>query len=221
MLPASLSRNDQQVPAPRSVPPGTPKVTALRRARPGAVLVEVDGRPWRTIPDRVVVSCGLAAEVELTRPLLRHLRAELRDAEALAAAGRVLRRRDVSRRALEESLARVGVRAGARERAVTTLTGVGALDDHRLAQRRAASLAERGWGDAAIRVRLEGEGLAPEHVETALAELTPESERAARLVARVPNPRRAWNLLARRGFDPETVTTAVAPLDEDDPSGLG
>ena len=45
------------------------------------MLLEVDGRPWRTVPDRVVVRCGLAADVELTRPLLRHLRAELRDAD--------------------------------------------------------------------------------------------------------------------------------------------
>jgi SOS response regulatory protein OraA/RecX len=152
---------------------------------------------------------------------LRRLRAELRDAEALTAASRVLRRRDVSRRALDERLARAGVQAGARERAVTTLTEAGALDDHRLAERRAAGLAERGWGDAAIRARLEGEGLAPEHVEMALAELAPEAERAARLVTLAPDPRKAWNLLARRGFDPETVATAVAPLDEDDPSWLG
>jgi SOS response regulatory protein OraA/RecX len=181
----------------------------------------VDGRPWRAVPDRVVVSCGLAADVELTRPLLRRLRAELRDAEARAAAGRVLRRRDVSRRALEERLARAGVHAGPRGRAVMALAEAGALDDHRLAERRAAALAERGWGDAAIRARLEGEGLASEHAETALAQLPPESERAARLVAGVHDPPKAWNLLARRGFDLETVTVAVTPLDEGAPSGLG
>jgi regulatory protein len=181
----------------------------------------VDGRPWRAVPDRVVVTCGLAAGVELTRPLLRRLRAELREAEALVAASRVLRRRDVSRHTLEQRLAHAGVHAGPRERAVTALAEAGALDDHRLAERRAVALAERGWGDAAIRVRLEGEGLSSEHVEAALPQLPPETERAARLVARIPDPRKAWNLLARRGFDAETVAAAVAPLDEDDPSGLG
>jgi SOS response regulatory protein OraA/RecX len=181
----------------------------------------VDGRPWRTVPDRAVVSCGLSAGVELTRPLLRRLRAELRDAEALAAASGVLRRRDVSRRALDERLATAGVLAGPRGRAVTALAESGALDDRRLADRRASSLAERGWGDDAIRMRLEGEGLEPEDVQAAVAQLAPESERAARLVAHVPDPRKAWNLLARRGFDPEIVAGAVAPLDERGPSGLG
>jgi SOS response regulatory protein OraA/RecX len=180
----------------------------------------VDGHPWRTVPDRVVVSLGLAAEVELTRPLMRRLRAELRDAEALAAASRVLKRRDVSRRRLEERLARAGVHPGPRERAVTALAEAGALDDRRLAERRTVVLAERGWGDAAIRARLEGEGFAFEHVETALAQLAPESERAARLVAG-QDPRKAWNLLSRRGFDLEAVAEAVAPLDEGDRGGLG
>jgi SOS response regulatory protein OraA/RecX len=181
----------------------------------------VDGRPWRTVPDRVVVSCGLAADVELTRPILRRLRAELRDAEALAAAGRVLRRRDVSRHALEERMMRAGMQAGARERALNALAQAGALDDQRLAERRAAALTERGWGDAAIRLRLEGEGLRPDDVETAIGHLSPESERAARLVARTPDRRKAWSLLARRGFDPEVVAEAIPPLDGDDPGGLG
>jgi SOS response regulatory protein OraA/RecX len=181
----------------------------------------VDGRPWRTVPDGVVVSCGLATGVELTRPLLRRLRADLREAEALAAASRVLRRRDVSRHALEQRLAHAGVHAGPRERAVTALAEAGALDDRRLAERRASALAERGWGDAAIRVRLEGEGLPAEDVEAAIEQLLPESERATRLVARTTDPRKAWNLLARRGFDAETVAAAVTPLDEGDPGGLG
>ena len=67
---------------------------------------------------------------------------------------------------------RAGVQSGARERAVTALARAGALDDQRLAERRAASLAERGWGDAAIRLRLEGEGLRPDVVETAIAHLS-------------------------------------------------
>lgn len=181
----------------------------------------MDGEPWRTVPDAVVVSCGLAVGVELDRPLLRRLRTALREAEALATVGRVLRRRDVSRRGLEERLSRAGVAAGARERAVSTFVEAGAVDDRRLAERRAEHLAERGWGDGAIRFRLEREGIGAEDVEAALASLPPEADRAARLAAGADDPRKAWALLARRGFDPDTVADAVAALDEGDPRGLG
>jgi SOS response regulatory protein OraA/RecX len=133
----------------------------------------------------------------------------------------VLRRRDVSRRALDERLARTGVAGSVRERAVTALAEAGAVDDGRLAERRAASLAERGWGDEAIRARLESEGLGAEDIASAVAELAPERERAARVVAATRDRRKAWSLLARRGFDSETVAEAMAALDESDPGGLG
>jgi SOS response regulatory protein OraA/RecX len=116
---------------------------------------------------------------------------------------------------------RAGVASGARVRAVSALVEAGAVDDRRLAERRAEHLAERGWGDEAIRVRLEGEGIGAEDGKAALARLRPETERAARLAAGAKDARRAWALLARRGFDPETVAGAVAALDEDDPGGLG
>ena len=100
----------------------TAKLTALRRARPGTVLLEVDGEPWRTVPDDVVVRCRLAAGVELERPLLRLLRRELRHAEALELAGRTLRRRDLSRRRLSERLEQAGVAPAAERSALAALT---------------------------------------------------------------------------------------------------
>jgi SOS response regulatory protein OraA/RecX len=181
----------------------------------------VDGSAWRTVPDAVVVSCGLAAGVELDRPLLRRVRAELRQADALNAAGRVLRRRDISRRGLADRLTRAGHAPGARERAVTALAEAGALDDRRFAERRSAFLADRGWGDDGIRARLDAEGVGPEDVDAALAQLRPEFERAARTVAGLRDPRKAWSLLARRGFDPETIEEAVAGLDAEEAGGLG
>jgi SOS response regulatory protein OraA/RecX len=216
-----LPRNDQRVLPANDVPPRTPKLTALRRAKPGFVLLELDGAPWRTVPDAVVVSCGLAAGVELDRSLLRRLRTALREAEALATAGRVVRRRDVSRRGLEERLARAGVAAGPRERAVGAFVDAGAVDDRRLAERRAEALAERGWGDDAIRLQLEQAGIGMKDVEDAVANLPPEADRAARLAAGAKDPRKAWALLARRGFDPDTAADAVALLDEGYPGGLG
>ena len=192
-----------------------PRLTAVRRARPGRVELEVDGRRWRLVPDEVVLRCGLAAGLELDRPLLRALRRELRRAEALGAAVRTVSRRDVSTRRLHDRLAARGVRRADAERAVATLAGAGVLDDAKTAASRARALEERGWGDTAVAARLAGEGFGVDDVRAALAELRPERERADALAARASDPGAAWKLLARRGFAPETLEDIVGTLDAD------
>jgi SOS response regulatory protein OraA/RecX len=191
-----------------------PTLTRLRRARPGRIALEVDGRAWRVVPDEVVVRCGLAPGVELDRPLLRRFRAELLRAEALETAARALARRDLARRGVEERLRGRGIPPATEEAALETLTSAGLVDDARVARARARTLAERGWGDAAIAARLEQEGIAETEAAGALAGLTPESERAAELVARKSDRRRAAQFLARRGFAFETVEDLVGPVDD-------
>jgi SOS response regulatory protein OraA/RecX len=191
-----------------------PTLTAVRRERPGHVALEVDGRAWRIVPDDVVARCGLAPGVVLDRLLLRRFREELRRAEALGAATRSLARRDLSARRLRERLAARGICAPAAEAALGTLTSAGVVDDERLARSRAAVLADRGWGDAAVAARLEQEGIGPEPARAALSELPPERERAAALAAGSPDRRAAWRLLARRGFSSESIEHAVGVLDE-------
>jgi SOS response regulatory protein OraA/RecX len=173
------------------------------------------------VPDDVVARCGLAAGLELDRPVLRRLRNELRRTEALAVAGKALRGRDLSRRRLAERLTRAGVAPGSRQAAIAALAAAGAVDDARLAGRRAASLAERGWGDSAVRARLEGDGIGPGESAAAIEALAPELERAAALVTGVRDRRQAWTLLARRGFEHDTIEAVVAPLDEEAGAGLG
>ena len=97
---------------------------------------------------------------------------------------------------------------------------IGSVDDARLARGRALALAERGWGDAGIEARLESEGLREAEVEAAIAGLDPEAERAARLIGGLA-PRKAWGLLQRRGFAPETIESALGDLDEGEGEGLG
>jgi SOS response regulatory protein OraA/RecX len=191
-----------------------PTLTAVRRQRPGRVALEVDGRPWRVVPDDVVVRCGLAPGVALERPLLREFRRELRRAEALGAATRTLARRDLSARRLRERLDARGVRAPAAEAALATLESVGIVDDARLARFRAGALAERGWGDAAVAARLEQEGFGSELLRAALSALAPEHERAAVLAERAADRRAAWSLLARRGFALDSIEHVVGALDE-------
>ena len=167
-------------------------VTALRERKPGRVDVELDGAPWRTLPVDAVVRSGLLVGCTLDRATARTLARELRLSHALSRATRALRHRDLSRHALAARLPAAG-----RQEAIDALERSGYVDDGRAAAGRAASLAMRGWGDEAIRFRLEQEGFAGETLEAALAALEPEQERARAFLAGGRSER--W--LAARGFE--------------------
>jgi SOS response regulatory protein OraA/RecX len=157
----------------------------------------------------------------LDRPLARSLARELRQERALATAVRSLRARPLSERRLRERLQDRGVRADAEEATLATLSEAGFVDDERLARGRAAALAERGWGDLAIKARLLGERLPESAVEAAVAELEIEAVRAGRLTTAAGSRRKAWTLLQRRGFAAETIEAVLGGLDETDADGLG
>jgi len=186
-----------------------PTVTALRDDRRGRVAVELDGVPWRMLPLDVVVRAGIAEGRLLDRPALRLLRRELRRAEALQVATRALRARDLSTRRLGDRLARAAGAPAAAAESVAALTRAGLVDDARLARTRAEALAERGYGDAAIRHRLAQEGLPEELVTGAVAGLAGEAERAARLVERRGTGIRTARYLTGRGFGEEAVEAAL------------
>lgn len=187
-----------------------PRVTALHEEPGGRVRVELDGRPWRSLPVDVVVRAGLARGCELDRPRARLVRRELRRNEALTRAARALRRRDLPEQALDARLERAGFRDEERQAALGTLARAGLLDDTRFAHARAATLAERGRGDAAIAWELERQGVAPEVVESALAALEPERDRALAFAAEHGASAATARLLARRGFGEDAVEAACA-----------
>jgi regulatory protein len=196
-------------------------LTALRRARAGRVALELDGQPWRTVPDDVVVRCGLHAGLTLDRPRLRLLRTELRRAEGLATAGRALAQRPLSRRQLSERLRLRGVTPPVVRETLGLLAAAGLVDDARLARARAAALADRGWGDLAIAARLQRDGVEEAEVRAALAGLPPETRRAAALVAEISDVRKAGSMLARRGFSSDAIEGALGSLDAEHDPGLG
>ena len=155
-MPRRPRRQKRRLPRPLALA----EVTALRRAGPGRIALEVDGRPWRTVPDEVVLRAGLAAGVTLERPVLRLVRAELGRAKAKNVAGRALARRELSSAELAARLERARVDPGAGATVLTSLQEAGLVDDERAARARAAALAERGYGNAAIAARLEAAGIA-------------------------------------------------------------
>ena len=160
----------------------------------------------------MVIRARLALGLRLDRPVLREIRRELRRADALARAGRTLARRDVSETGLRTRLERAGVTVGVAGEAAESLRRVGALDDGRFARNRARALCDRGWGDEAIFAKLEEEGAPSWAARDALVDLPPEAERAARVAAGLP-PRKALDLLARRGFGLDAAEAVVPGLD--------
>jgi regulatory protein len=177
--------------------------------------VEVDGAPWRTLPLDAAVRAELRVGVELDRVRLRSVRRELRRTEALSWAVRALRRRDLSRVSLEERLQGAGLNAEERLAALATLERAGLVDDARFALARAASLAERGYGDEAIRWTLEREGVDAELARRSIASLPPEQSRVAAVVERRGRGPATAAYLARRGFAEDAVADVlgVATLD--------
>ncbi len=85
------------------------------------------------------------------------------------------------------------------------------MDDGRFALARAQALAARGHGDEAIRHDLTGRGIEGEIAAAALAALEPERQRASAVAARLGRSARTAALLARRGFDADSIEAAVGP----------
>ena len=131
-------------------------------------------------------------------------------ARALEVATRALAKRDFSELGLRERLRRTGVSQGDEDETLRALQRAGLVDDSRFAQSRAQALAERGKGDAAIRFDLCRQGVAEAEIDTAVASLEPERDRAERVIARRGAGVVTARLLARRGFDEDTVEAAVA-----------
>ncbi|MBA2463188.1 MAG: RecX family transcriptional regulator [Actinobacteria bacterium] len=136
--------------------------------------------------------------------------AESRTAVELAL--RALRVRDRSAAELDARLSERGVAAAERRDALEALVRVGYVDDERLAQARAAALAERSSGDALIRADLEARGVSTELIERAIAALDPEGVRAERVVARRGGGQKTLRFLAARGFDEEALEALVAQV---------
>jgi regulatory protein len=124
-------------------------------------------------------------------------------------AAEALRHRDRSRRQIDERLARAGVEDDRRTDALDALERIGYVDDARFAGQRAASLAERGYGDEAISALLVADGVSRDLVGEAVGALRPEAERAAEIVASLGASPRTAARLARKGFGEDAVEAAA------------
>jgi SOS response regulatory protein OraA/RecX len=129
---------------------------------------------------------------------------------ALEAAAKALARRDRSVADLTAYLERKGVDPDEVRTAVERLRDAGYVDDVRYANARAEALADRGFGDDAVRFELEREGLAADRIAAALLALPPERERAIAFLARARTPLLGIRRLAAKGFSADAIESAVA-----------
>ena len=194
-----------------------PFVTALRARGRGRVLVELDGTPWRVLPTEAVLRAGIDVGGRLDRERARALRRELVRLDALRIATGALRRRDLSARALGERLNRAGKAPSARDHTLATLVRAGLVDDARASHARAAALAARGYGNAAIFADLAARGFDRDVADAAVASLTAEVERACAIVERRGAGEQTARFLGARGFDEDAVAAARVAAFANDP----
>ncbi|WP_371182449.1 recombination regulator RecX [Xanthomonas sacchari] len=137
----------------------------------------------------------------------------------------LLVRREHSRKELTRKLRARGVEAEAAAEAVERLSGEGWQDDGRFAELLVRSRAGSGYGPLHIRAELGTHGLDSEAIAAAMGAFEGDwTENARDLVRRrfgatgamdLPQQRKAADLLARRGFDGDSIRAAVRDAAED------
>jgi regulatory protein len=100
---------------------------------------------------------------------------------------------------------RAGIDDGEAALVIEHLRDAGYLSDTRAASERARVLASRSLGDAAIAADLARRGVPRDEIDTALAELSPEPERAQILVERTSDRPRLARALRSKGFSSDTI----------------
>jgi SOS response regulatory protein OraA/RecX len=130
--------------------------------------------------------------------------------EALDAAMRALRFRDLSAHDLRVRLEEKEFSSADCDAALESLVRTGLVDDGRFAENRARVLAGRGAGDGLIRHELERAGVDDDAIANALGTLIPEVERARAVAAARGRGPKAARYLYAKGFSEEAVSGAIA-----------
>jgi regulatory protein len=199
---------------------GSNKITTLDPIAddPMTVRVKVGRRVVATLARSRCSELGVAEGRTWTLALQRRVAEAAACDAAREAALRALGRRAYSQAGLQQKLVERGHEARAAEAAVRDLADHGWLDDATFAELRAESLNRRApMAAEAIAGQLQDEGVAPELAESTAREAAGSASEVAAALAREARAARKAGLsmrtlagrLARRGFDQDTVETAL------------
>ena len=190
--------------------------------------MKVDGKPVVTLSLNLIGELGLAVD----QPWDDHMAAKTHAAadydRAYRAATTRLNRRQLSTHQLSQKLTQLGFSALVLDRVIARLTDIGFLNDHALGQVMIQSIMSRKpAGPRFVRAKLRQRGLPADLVDRLIQETTADPQTAvdqaldlarSRLKTMSANlapavcHRRLWGLLARRGFDGDTIEQALSQL---------
>ena len=214
-----------------------PVITAISpiKRKAGGFAVKVDGRVAATLRESSVVELRL----EVGRAWDEHLAEQVARAQAFdkafdAALGR-LNRRAMSRRQLKDRLKGLGHEEAIAERVLDRLADLGFLDDEAFGRELIRQTLNAGPASPRLlQSKLAQRGLEGDLIDRLVAEQAPSAAQAAQGAAAfarkklatlarldpLARKRRLWGMLARRGFDHDTIETALRDMDDlDDMNG--
>ncbi len=194
------------------------------------VVVMVGQRVVATLPLSVVMEAGLKVGQAWDGALAARVKSLADFNRAVSAAMKAVGRRPLSIRRLEGKMRKAGHDDDTIARVVERMKGLGALDDEKFGRALVAEIQSRKpAGPALLRAKLQQRGLEQRLIAKLLRETAEDPARDAVADARelarkklrglsrlepVTRKRRLWGMLARRGFDSETISTALSGLTE-------
>jgi regulatory protein len=214
--------------------PAHPRITALAisKRNPNNVTVKVNGKSFATLPLNHVADLRLAIDQPWTPSLAHRVADEAAYAKALGDAMKRLNRRMMTTAQLRKHLQQRGHDQPAVTRSITRLTELNLLNDQALGRQLAELItARRPAGPSLLRKKLRDRGIDPQLTEIILTDTatgkhpTQDAIRLAKTRLRslknvdpATRRRRLCGLLARRGFEPDTIhETLQQLLGHDDP----
>jgi regulatory protein len=193
--------------------------------RPGRIVIELDGSTMGALPVDLIREHALATGLEVGGDALANLLQALRRTAVLDKALDLLAVRSRASGELATRLKQRGAVAADVGWVIERLTAQGYLDDAAWARQLAESRAvARGASRRAIRNELQRKGISPEVARTAIEDVdeqvgldeqgtaTAIAHRRLRSLQSVDVPtrrRRLYAFLARRGYEPDVINTAI------------
>jgi len=206
------------------------RITSIKPTKndPSRFTIRAGGKVVATLNEKSVQALGLAVDTEWTDELAERVAETASRDKAKRDAMRMLNRRALSRGMLAERLARRGYDSELVDRIADELADRGLLDDEAFGRLLIRSeLARKPAGERLLRHKLIQKKVPRDLIDRLLAEQLAGRDlvdEARDLAERrwhsagmqrcdpATRKRRVWSMLARRGFDPETIQSALAGL---------